>query len=470
MNEQKESNSKALESRVELKKISKELALLKQEKEWLTQKLYYYEERKLMKLVMEFYRCIDRHIFLKVLANFVYIILSIPIKIFELIINSEKQDMKGVNKKTLRELDNIIKKSASKKIIFFISPIEWDMILKQRPQHIAQYMANEGVLVFYIQRKRTEKIVEQLSSNLYSIYANKYKFIKDLAEKNSNRDIYCQFYSAEWTDINEDIKTLKEVGVKILFEYVDELSPDISGLEIPNHIIKRFEEALKDEESTYIVATASKLYEDVSLYRRKNMALIPNGVEIDHFSQKFTVKDLPFRMVQVFKEKKPIIGYYGAIASWMDFELLCTIAKLKPNYNIVLIGLDYDGSLMDSDIDQYHNIYVFPPVEYKELPRYASFFDVCMIPFKINDVTKSTSPIKLFEYMAMQKPIVTTDLPECRKYKSVLIGDSYKSFVSMLDKALENKKDKNLLNSLQEEALKNTWETRAKEIIKLISK
>ena len=49
--------------------------------------------------------------------------------------------------------------------------------------------------------------------------------------------------------------------------------------------------------------------------------------------------------------------------------------------------------------------------------------------FKINDITKSTSPIKIFEYMALHKPIVTTDMPECRKYKCVLIGHDRKKFL-----------------------------------------
>ena len=132
----------------------------------------------------------------------------------------------------------------------------------------------------------------------------------------------------------------------------------------------------------------------------------------------------------------------------MDFGLLKTLAEARPNYNIVLIGLDYDGSLAKSGIMEYPNIFIIPPVKYKDLPRFAYFFDVCMIPFQVNDVTKSTSPIKLFEYMAMRKPIVTTNLPECRKYKSVMIADSTKSFISLIDKALKVKEEKSYLQCM----------------------
>ena len=90
--------------------------------------------------------------------------------------------------------------------------------------------------------------------------------------------------------------------------------------------------------------------------------------------------------------------------------------------------------------------------------------------FLLNDITKSTSPVKIFEYMAMEKPIITTDLLECRKYKSVLIGKSYDEFLKKLEEAYKLKDDSKYHKLLQKEAKENDWSKKAQVIIDLIKK
>jgi teichuronic acid biosynthesis glycosyltransferase TuaH len=70
--------------------------------------------------------------------------------------------------------------------------------------------------------------------------------------------------------------------------------------------------------------------------------------------------------------------------------------------------------------------------------------------------------------MASEKPIVTTDLPECRKYKSVLISKNHTEFISNLDKAIKLVNNKDYINSLRKEALNNTWESKCNEMIYFI--
>jgi len=70
--------------------------------------------------------------------------------------------------------------------------------------------------------------------------------------------------------------------------------------------------------------------------------------------------------------------------------------------------------------------------------------------------------------MALHKPIVTTAMPECKKYKSVMIANSNEEFVKCLDNAIKLRGDKGYVKLLEKEALENTWESKAKEIIKLI--
>jgi hypothetical protein len=146
------------------------------------------------------------------------------------------------------------------------------------------------------------------------------------------------------------------------------------------------------------------------------------------------------------------------------------LATEKPEYEILLIGWDYDGSIKKANLDAYPNITVIGPIDYKVLPEYAAFFDVSTIPFMINDITESTSPIKLFEYMALGHPIVTTNMPECRKYKSVLIGTSHDEFIRKIDEAVQLGNNKEYKDILLQEALENTWASKARDIADLIRK
>ena len=107
---------------------------------------------------------------------------------------------------------------------------------------------------------------------------------------------------------------------------------------------------------------------------------------------------------------------------------------------------------------------------FKVLKEYAKHADVLTIPFVINNITLATSPVKIFEYMALHKPIVTTDMPECRKYKSVFIGHNHDEFIKKIDEALKLKNDKKYIALLDKEARENDWSKKAKAIIDLIAK
>ena len=104
------------------------------------------------------------------------------------------------------------------------------------------------------------------------------------------------------------------------------------------------------------------------------------------------------------------------------------------------------------------------------LKNYARCADILTIPFLINDITRATSPVKIFEYMALQKPIVTTDMNECRKYRSVLIGHDHEEFLAQLDHALALRQDTAYRALLAHEAEANDWSHKAAAIIEMLRK
>lgn len=364
-----------------------------------------------------------------------------------------------------KQIEKILEDNKDKPIILSLSFIDWNVPLYQRPQHIAIQLAKQGFLYFYNTRNYYDYIdgYKRIGENMY--LTNRFD---DVWEKLKDRKKYIHLYSTNMYEDDEiRIERALKNGDKILYEYIDEISEKISGQKIPKFVLNRHERLLRDEENVIVIATATKLYNDVAKYRKKNFKLVTNGVVYEHFNN--VKKIVPKEMKVVVNEKKPIIGYYGALASWFDYKLVKEVAKLRKDWNIVLIGWDYDGSLGKSGLRNIENIHIIPSVPYEILPTYAQWFDVCTIPFVINEVTESTSPVKLFEYMALGKPIVTTAMPECKKYKSVIIAENNAiKFVESIEEGIKDKENKEYLKVLKEEALENTWERKGNILVEML--
>jgi glycosyltransferase involved in cell wall biosynthesis len=211
-----------------------------------------------------------------------------------------------------------------------------------------------------------------------------------------------------------------------------------------------------------VVGTADDLVAELKPHR-PDALLCPNGVDLAHFTTAaVTGDDIPADMRAIVARGTPIIGYYGALAGWFDFELVKHAAAALPDYQFVLIGPDYDGLTMQkAGINAHPNIYWLGPKKYAELPRYLACFDVATIPFKLTEALQAVSPIKVFEYMAGGRPIVTTDLVECRKYPVVLIARTPQEWVERLRDAVALRQDDAYLARLRRTAEENTWTARA---------
>lgn len=367
----------------------------------------------------------------------------------------------------------ILKKEKFKAVVVFDSRVGWNIPLFQRSQHMANELTDDGYLYFYRTSEQFDphiKTVEKLKDRLYLVN------MANFALQNAMFDLLKEykghkFLSLYSTDVYLDEQYIKEKyidnGFKIIYEYIDELSDEISG-HLPDFVYDRHKNIIEDK-SNIAVGSADKLIEEIEEIRGKeNVAMITNGVQYDHWQ--YRSDEVPEKLKDIVSKGNPIIGYFGALAKWFDYELLKKVAKERPNYEIVLIGFLYDNSFKDSKIDELENVHYLGIVDYKELNKYSQYFTISTIPFLLNDITESTSPVKLFEYMAMGHPIVTTDMRECRKYKSVLIGKSHEDFIEKLDFVLTLDKNDEYYNYLKEEALANTWKEKAAILDRLIDK
>jgi glycosyltransferase involved in cell wall biosynthesis len=274
--------------------------------------------------------------------------------------------------------------------------------------------------------------------------------------------VYSTDYNVELTEI----RRAQARGDTILYEYIGEIHEDLWGKEVPAQLIERHRALVRDA-SVLCVATARKLFDQVQRVRAVNVVLVSNGVDVEHFARARGTSP-PAEINSVVARGRPIVGYHGAFAKWFDYDLVRVLCEARPQYEVVLLGVDIDGSLAASGIAKLKNLTAAGPVPYSELPKYSAWFDVAMVPFKVNAITESTSPIKLFEYMALGKPAVSTDLRECRQYRSVLIAHTSDAFVGQVDRALGLKSDSKHLALLREDARHNTWQSKSRAIAHLL--
>ena len=354
-----------------------------------------------------------------------------------------------------QQLARILEQHQGKPIIVFRPLLDWNLPLYQRPQHMAKCLAELGFLYFFCTVNNFDS-VEGFNEVADGCYVTNQFELVDRLPRRKVIHVYAADPKCTWEYLRGHVGD----GDIVLYEYIDEIHSDISGREVPRELLERHRNALECDD-VICITSADKLHRDASRHRTTNVRLITNGVELDHFAIRRDLTRVPMEIRDVVAKGKPIVGYFGALAKWFDYELILKLARARPNYEVVLIGWNYDQSLGSYKLEDCPNITVLGPIDYKRLPQYACWFDVSTIPFRINEVTESTSPIKLFEYMALGHPIVTTDLPECRKYQSVLIGRDPQHFIARIDEALSLRDDSRYRARLHQDATDNTWRSKA---------
>jgi len=187
---------------------------------------------------------------------------------------------------------------------------------------------------------------------------------------------------------------------------------------------------------------------------------IPHGCDYGHFSRTLSLarEDIPDDLKSI---PKPIIGYYGLIRDWFDFDMLKEIFVDHPEWSLVLIGM---SDTETSTISNLPNVYILGPRPYESLPKYLRGFDVCIIPYGKTEITINANPLKLLEYLSSGKPIVTTDLPSVYPYKKGLyIAKDTKEFEKFINRAL-SEDDIVLSRSRSSIGAANSWDSRVANI------
>ncbi len=211
------------------------------------------------------------------------------------------------------------------------------------------------------------------------------------------------------------------------------------------------------EKADLLFASAHSIHEHLSA-SHPHVHLIPNGVDFEHFSSPRLPQpaDLP--------SGKPLIGYSGAIAPWVDWDLLTDVVQQNRDLNFVFMGAFFQMTKFPL---KEANVFYLGLKSYNKLPSYLHRLNMGLIPFRLTEMTKGCNPIKLYEYYAAGLPVLGTPLPELLAVPKIHLESNPHRFSLRLRQLLtieDNGKTERLVF-----AQANAWTNRANHIDQIIS-
>lgn len=304
----------------------------------------------------------------------------------------------------------------------------------------------DGITYTYLTEKRISPILQETTSALKS------RRIENLLKR--DYDIHfsynCLFLGYTLA------KQLNSKGINTIYDLADDLpkmaksSPQIpapfkslGGFVSLAVLKKNISLARKVTCTTESLSHAYDVPNDKSI-------IIPNGVDTNLFKNLYS-KNIKNQLG--IDDDSFIIGHIGVLREWLDLEpLFKSIKVLSSTINLKMLivggGIGYEDTVnLAKKYNILHNVIFAGTVPYSQVPGYISCMDVGIIPFKLNEVAQNSLPLKLFEYMACEKPVISTDIKGIKENLGdmVLYATNCEEYISRI---LEIRSDEGLKNSL----------------------
>ncbi len=184
--------------------------------------------------------------------------------------------------------------------------------------------------------------------------------------------------------------------------------------------------------------------------------LVRHGVDFEHFRRALDRETTTPEEIAALP--RPVIGFFGLIADWVDIELMAEMARRFPQGSLVVLGKVCTDV---SALEQLPNVRLLGRKAYADLPAYCKGFDVALMPFRINELTLNANPLKVREYLAAGLPVVSTSIPEVEVLGQCRIADGADAFEREIRLALEDPGP----SPARSDAIRpESWEARLAEI------
>ena len=394
-------------------------------KEKLKKSFAYYKENGFKETLVKIYRYISFRIKIKLAHN-----------------------KNGVYRLSKKEEQIICRKT--KTIHIFMNIPYYDIGGGQRGAQLAKTFNKMGFKVNYIylhdsseSQKHSVELPLAMHQKLNRIDINKYK------EQITNRDIF--IFEAPSKEFVPYLELAKRKKCKVVYENIDNWETTLGSGFFDRKIVNRF---LK--KADLLVGTSVPLVDQLNQYLKeikikKNVQYLANAVDSDLFDYRRKL-DKPKDMVF---NKKTLL-YYGSLwGEWFDWDLLFSLAE-DPDITINLIG-DYE-EIRDIVAKSPQNVVFLGSKKQSDLPNYLKYCDYAIIPFKPDEIGRFVSPLKVFEYISMNKKVLCTTLEDVCSYPNVFLSNDAKEWLDYMHHSLP-------LKNCDEFVSKNNWYDRCTKIL-----
>lgn len=346
--------------------------------------------------------------------------------------------------------------------------IDWHFRV-QRPQHLARELGGNGHRVFYLTTTFNHaacagyQILESPVENVFIVKLNCVWVPPVIySELPDQEQLECLRASLDMLLVDVAAKNVMSIiDLPFWRRVADAIAQGVTVYDCMDHHagFSTNSQLMLDEEASLLkqsdlVITTSQRLSDIVADDREN-TVIRNAAEVGFFSQKVEER--------FFKSDKPVVGYYGAVAEWFDMDLVIASAKAYPEWDFAIVGGTTGCDI--SAAKKVENIHFTGEVPYDQLLGYLNTFDICTIPFKLVELTLCTNPVKVYEYLAAGKPVVTTAMPELLLIEDQIhVAHDKQEYIDALKAAMDERHDAALQASRAEWAQQHDWASRAKQL------
>ena len=234
-----------------------------------------------------------------------------------------------------------------------------------------------------------------------------------------------------------------------------------------------FEKNKKNIENANFVFTNSQtLKKEIKKTIKKKINLVPQGFDLDTFSQAKTTKT---------KNKIVKVGFVGAISNRIDFNLMTKLAKKLPEINFIFVGpirndlkIKKNKSKQIKNFIKIKNVKKISSQKKEKIAQIINNFDIAIIPYDTSEKFNLNSyPMKTFEYLYLEKPVISTPIKELKnkKFKGLVhIASNEKEWQKSISKILKNKNPDIIKKKAKKLAIENSWENKITKIAKTVEK
>ncbi|WP_429350231.1 hypothetical protein [Paenibacillus sp. 4624] len=364
--------------------------------------------------------------------------------------------------------------------IAYFSPIHWSF-LKQRPQHLAEEFSKHDH-VFFIEpsvsllhsiRHRNNDcrpLEYQVSDTLKVVRPDgRYRLPKffDLVDVtglnlwHEQKSLQSIIQAADIIWISSPLYYGYILNSKkpIVYDKMDKYDQLTTNPFLKRLILKNESKLL--QRANLVFASSKQLYDDL-VVQTNNVKLIRNGLDSSLCWKRGSEKEP--EVLNKLKNLKgysnvTLFGYVGAVDHWFDYEAIQLILNYSPNFHVVIVGYNNLPRI------NHDNLHYIDSVPKQELAEIIPQFDVCLYPFRQTDWLDTIDPVKIYEYLSFNKPVISVRSMETVRFADYIqIYGTYNEFVEILDRIPVLSVPFLAEEQLHQFIDENSWTMRAEEV------